>query len=49
MYLTEEQTRHLDEEVKRAFAVLAKEYADVSARLFADDPDLRVDPVEFAR
>ena len=49
MYLTEDQNRYLDEEVKRAFAALAKEYADVSARLFADDPDLRVDPVEFDR
>lgn len=36
----------LDEEVKRAFAALADEYADVCARLFADDPDLSVDPVE---
>ena len=36
----------LDEEVKRAFAALANEYAEVSARLFADDPDLSVDPVE---
>ena len=36
----------LDEEVKRAFAALAEEYAEVSARLFADDPHLSVDPVE---
>ena len=36
----------LDEEVKRAFAALADEYADVCARLFADDPDLSVDPLE---
>ena len=36
----------LDDEVKRAFAALAEEYADVSARLFADDPDLSVDPLE---
>ena len=36
----------LDEEVKRAFAALADEYAEVSARLFADDPHLSVDPVE---
>ena len=36
----------LDEEVKRAFAALADEYAEVSARLFADDPDLSVDPLE---
>ena len=36
----------LDEEVKRAFAALADEYADVSARLFADDPHLSVDPLE---
>ena len=36
----------LDEEVKRAFAALADEYADVSARLFADDPDLSVDPLD---
>ena len=35
----------LDEQVKRAFASLADEYADVSARLFADDPDLGVDPL----
>lgn len=36
----------LDEEVKRAFAALADEYADVSARLFADDPHLSVDPLD---
>ena len=36
----------LDDEVKRAFAALTEEYADVSARLFADDPDLSVDPLE---
>ena len=36
----------LDDEVKRAFAALADEYADVSARLFAHDPHLSVDPVE---
>lgn len=36
----------LDEEVKRAFAALADEYADVCARLFADDPDLSVDPLD---
>ena len=36
----------LDDEVKRAFAALAEEYAEVSARLFADDPDLSVDPFE---
>ena len=36
----------LDEEVKRAFAALADEYADVSVRLFADDPHLSVDPLE---
>ena len=36
----------LDDEVKRAFAALADEYAEVSARLFADDPDLSVDPLE---
>lgn len=36
----------LDEEVKRAFAALADEYAEVSARLFADDPDLSVDPLD---
>ena len=36
----------LDEEVKRAFAALDVEYADVSARLFADDPDLGVDPLQ---
>ena len=36
----------LDEEIKRAFSVLADEYAEVSARLFADDPDLSVEPVE---
>ena len=36
----------LDDEVKRAFAALADEYADMSARLFADDPHLSVDPVE---
>jgi len=36
----------LDEEIKRAFAVLANEYAEVSARLFADDPDLSVDPLD---
>lgn len=35
----------LDDEVKRAFAALADEYAEVSARLFADDPDLSVDPL----
>ena len=47
MYLTEGQTQYLDEEVKRAFAALAKEYADVSARLFADDPNLGVDPLDY--
>ena len=31
----------LDEQVKQAFATLGDEYADVSARLFADDPHLR--------
>ena len=36
----------LDDEIKRAFAALADEYAEVSARLFADDPDLSVDPLE---
>ncbi len=36
----------LDDEVKRAFAALADEYAEVSARLFADDPHLSVDPLE---
>ena len=36
----------LDDEVKRAFAALADEYADVCARLFADDPHLGVDPLE---
>ncbi len=36
----------LDDEVKRAFAALADEYAEVSARLFANDPDLSVDPPE---
>lgn len=36
----------LDEEVKRAFAALANEYTEVSARLFDDDPDLSVDPLE---
>ena len=36
----------LDDEVKRAFAALADEYGEVSARLFADDPHLSVDPVE---
>lgn len=36
----------LDEEVKRAFAALAEEYADVSARLFANDPHLSVDPLD---
>ena len=36
----------LDNEVKRAFAALADEYAEVSARLFDDDPDLSVDPLE---
>ena len=36
----------LDDEVKRAFAALADKYADVSARLFADDPHLSVDPLE---
>ncbi|MCY4622811.1 MAG: hypothetical protein OXD34_13410 [bacterium] len=36
----------LDDEVKRAFAALADEYAEVSARLFANDPDLSVDPLE---
>ncbi len=35
----------LDDEVKRAFEALAEEYADVSARLFADDPHLGVDPL----
>lgn len=39
----------LDDEVKRAFAALAEEYAEVCARLFADDPDLSVDPVEYDR
>ena len=37
----------LDEEVKRAFMALADEYVEVSTRLFADDPDLSVDPVEY--
>ena len=36
----------LDDEVKRAFAALADEYAEVCARLFADDPELSVDPPE---
>ena len=36
----------LEDEVKRAFAALADEYAEVSARLFADDQDLSVDPLE---
>ena len=36
----------LDDEVKRAFEALADEYTEVSARLFADDPDLSVDPLE---
>ena len=36
----------LDDEVKQAFATLADDYADVAARLFADDPDLAVDPVD---
>ena len=36
----------LDEEIRRAFAALADEYAEVSARLFADDPDLSVDPLD---
>ena len=36
----------LDEEVKRAFAALADEYIEVSARLFADDPHLSVDPLD---
>ena len=36
----------LDDEVKRAFAALADEYADVAARLFDNDPDLGVDPPE---
>ena len=36
----------LDNEVKRAFAALADDYAEVSARLFADDPDLSVDPLD---
>lgn len=36
----------LDEEVKRAFEALAYEYAEVSARLFDDDPDLNIDPLD---
>ena len=36
----------LDDEVKRAFAALAEEYADMSARLFAEDPHLSVDRLE---
>ena len=36
----------LDDEVRRAFAALAHEYAEVSARLFDHDPDLSVDPLE---
>ena len=36
----------LDDEVKRAFAALADEYAEVSARLFADDPHLSVDRLD---
>ena len=36
----------LDDEVKRAFVALADDYAEVSARLFHDDPDLSVDPLE---
>ena len=35
----------LDDEVKRAFTALADEYAEVCARLFADDPSLGVDPL----
>ena len=35
-----------DEQIKRAFAALADEYADLSARLFAHDPDLSVDPLD---
>lgn len=37
----------LDEEVKRAFAALAEEYTDLSAQLFADDPDLSVAPLDY--
>lgn len=37
----------LDDEVKRAFAAFADEYAEISARLFADDPDLSVDPLDY--
>lgn len=40
------QPARLDEEVERAFAALAEEYVEVSARLFANDRDLGVDPVE---
>jgi len=36
----------LDEEIRRAFSALADEYAEISARLFADDPHLSVDPLE---
>ena len=36
----------LDEEVKGAFAALADEYAEVSTRLFANDPPLSVDPLD---
>ena len=36
----------LDDEVKRAFAALADEYAEVSTRLFANDPHLSVDPLD---
>ncbi|MCY4424696.1 MAG: hypothetical protein OXC06_16670 [Acidimicrobiaceae bacterium] len=36
----------LDDEVKRAFAALVDEYAEVCARLFANDPDLSVDPLD---
>ena len=39
----------LDDEVKRASAALAEEYAEVSARLFADDPHLNVDPLDDDR
>ena len=45
-FAEEIQPARLDEEVKRAFAALAEEYVEVSARLFANDPDLGVDPVE---
>lgn len=36
----------LDTEIRRALAELAYDYGEISSRLFEDDPDLSINPVE---